>query len=54
MNRDMRTHENEDAIGVFLQTLCRLIVFFLCDLRIHAKERPRAVIVYGFALRWLR
>jgi hypothetical protein len=32
VNVDMRTHENEDPIGILLQALERLVVFLLCSL----------------------
>jgi hypothetical protein len=45
-----RTHENEDAISVFLPTLDHPVVFFLCSLGIHGEEGTRAVTKDGF---WL-
>jgi hypothetical protein len=45
-----RTHENEDAISVFLPAVDHPVVFFLCSLGIHGEEGTRAVTKDGFCL----
>ena len=40
MDGDVRTHENEDAISVLCPAVSHLIIFFLCNLRIHGKDGP--------------
>jgi hypothetical protein len=52
MYADTRTHKNEDPIGILLPAIGHLIVFFLCSLGVHGKERSRAVPEVGFSLRW--
>jgi hypothetical protein len=53
MDGDTRTHENEDAIGIFLPALDHLVVFIICGLGIYREERAGAVTEVGFSLRWL-
>ena len=45
-----RTHENEDAISVFLPALDYLLVLFLCSLGIYREEPTGAVTKDGFSL----
>jgi hypothetical protein len=35
MNANMRTHKNEDSIGIFLPGLDHLLVLFLCDFGVY-------------------
>lgn len=52
MNDDMRTHKNEDAIGIAFPTLCVLAVLFLCGFGVCGEELSRAVTKAGFFSRW--
>jgi hypothetical protein len=52
-NDDARTHEYEDSISAFSPALDHLIVFFLCNIRIHGEERPRAITELGVLIRFL-
>ena len=53
MNATTKTHENEDAIGIFLPTLDHLVVLFLCGFGVYGEEGPRAVTKVGFSLQRL-
>jgi hypothetical protein len=37
---DLMTHENKDSISILLPAVCHSVVFFLCHVDVHVKERP--------------
>jgi hypothetical protein len=53
MNVETRTHENKDAIGIFLPVLDHLVVFVICSLGVYGEERPGAVTEIGFSFQWV-
>ena len=50
MNVDTRTHENKDAISIFLPAFDHLVIFILCHVGVYGEELPRAVTEGRFRL----
>jgi hypothetical protein len=49
----MRTHENKDAVCILLPPIGYFVVFSLCHLNVHMKERACAIGKVGLSLRRL-